>query len=141
MLQDIWYALRMLGRNPGFAVVSVLTIALGIGINTTLFSIYNSVALKPLPISDPGRVLRLKRWFENGSAGDIQYYFSYPEYTHLRDHNAVFESTVACSVTTGVLSGSSETFQVQLVSSNYFAALGVAAEIGRTFDAGEDRGQ
>jgi macrolide transport system ATP-binding/permease protein len=140
MLQDIWYALRMLSRNPGFTLVAVLTIALGIGINTTLFSIYDSVALKPLPISDPGRVLRLKRWFQNGSEGDIQYYFSYPEYVQLRDHNAAFENTVASSLTTGVLSDGAETFQVQLVSSNYFAALGVVAQIGRTFDAGEDRG-
>ena len=54
--QDMGYALRMLGRNPGFAVVAVLTIALGIGINTTLFSIYNSGALKPLPVSEPGQV-------------------------------------------------------------------------------------
>src|SRR5215467_8186781 len=139
MVQDIWYALRMLGRNPGFTLVAVLTIALGIGINTTLFSIYNSVALKPIPVSDPGRVLRLKRWFENGSAGDIQYYFSYPEYVQLRDHNDVFASTVACSVMTAVLSDGSEKMQGPLVSSNYFDALGITAEIGRTFDTDGDR--
>jgi predicted permease len=138
MIQDIRYALRILGRNPGFTLVAVLTIALGIGINTTLFSIYNAVALKPLPISDPGRVVRLKRWFENGSMGDIQYYFSYPEYAHLRDHSDVFTGVVASSATTSVLSGDSEKFQAQMVSSNYFTALGVVPELGRTFDPGSD---
>src|SRR5262245_14706933 len=70
--QDLAYAVRILSRNPGFTLVAILTIALGIGVNTTLFSIVNAVALKPLPVAQPDEVVRLKRWFETGSQGDIQ---------------------------------------------------------------------
>jgi hypothetical protein len=74
-----------------------LTIALGIGVNTTLFSIFNAVALKPLPIAQPDQVVRMKRWFETGSQGDIQYSFSYPEFIHVRNYNETFSSVVAAS--------------------------------------------
>jgi predicted permease len=145
---DVRYALRMLGRKPGFTLVAVLAIALGIGLNTALFSIYNSVALKLIPVKDAGQVVRLKRWFQNGSLGDLQYYFSYPEYVYLRDHNAVFADMVAVSSMTSILASvpeagkapaDSEKLQGQLVSANYFAALGIGAELGRTFLAEEDR--
>jgi macrolide transport system ATP-binding/permease protein len=147
--QDVRYALRMFGRKPGFTVVAVLTIALGIGLNTALFSIYNSVALKLIPVKDSGQVVRLKRWFQNGSLGDLQYYFSYPEYVFLRDHNDAFSNVVAVSSMTSILASipdagkpsavESEKIQGQLVSANYFAALGIGAELGRTFLAEEDR--
>src|SRR5690348_8946314 len=147
--QDVRYALRMLGRTPGFTLVAVLTIALGIGLNTGLFSIYNSVALKLIPVKDPGQAVRLKRWFQNGSLGDLQYDFSYPEYVFLRDHNDVFSNVVAVSSMTSILASipdagqpsgvEPEKLQGQLVSANYFAALGIGAELGRTFLADEDR--
>jgi predicted permease len=147
--QDVRYAFRMLGRKPGFTIVAVLAIALGIGVNTALFSIYNSVALKLIPVKDPGQVVRLKRWFQNGSLGDLQYYFSYPEYVYLRDHNDVFANMVAVSSMTSILASisepgkpaaaDSEKLQGQLVSANYFEAFGIAPELGRTFMAGEDR--
>lgn len=62
LARDFAYAFRMLGKNPGFSAVAILTLALGIGVNTTLFSTYNAVALKPLPVRDPGRVVRFERW-------------------------------------------------------------------------------
>src|SRR5262245_46791810 len=101
--QDFRYATRVLSRKPGFTLAAVLTIALGIGVNTTLFSIYNSVALKPLPVADPDHVIRMKRWFATGSLGDVQYFFSYPEYAYVRDHNSVFETVVASSWMTPVM--------------------------------------
>src|SRR5215469_13501535 len=97
LAKDLRYAVRMILRNPSFAIAAVATIALGIGVNTALFSVYNAVALRPLPVAQPDRVVRLKRWFDDGSRGDQQYAFSYREYQYMRDHNDVFDSMVASS--------------------------------------------
>ena len=143
--QDLGYAVRILSRKPAFTLAAILTIALGISVNTTLFSIFNAVALKPLPVAEPDQVVRMKRWFETGSQGDVQYLFSYPEFTNLRDHNNTFSSVVASSSmisvmgTLGAGSADAEKVQGQLVSANYFSTLGVNAELGRTFLADEDR--
>jgi len=77
--QDLRFGVRQLRSNPGFTAVAVATLALGIGVNTALFSAYNAVALKPWPVADPERVVRLERWFESRNLGDVQYAFSYPE--------------------------------------------------------------
>lgn len=131
-------------RNPGFTAVAVATLALGIGVNTALFSAYNAVALKPLPVADPERVVRLERWFESRNLGDLQYAFSYPEYLYLRGHAGEFASLAASGWPVrafGEMRGGavSERLRGQLVSANYFAAMGVAARVGRTFAEGEDR--
>src|SRR5689334_12516413 len=136
--QDLAYSIRLLARNPGFALAAILTIALGIGVNATLFSIFNAVALKPLPIAQPDQVVRVKRWFDTGSRGDSQYAFSFPEYTNLRDQNRVFADVVVSSSIVPVLVDS-ERLQGQLVSANYFSGLGIRAELGRTFAKDEDR--
>jgi putative ABC transport system permease protein len=148
-LQDLRYACRDLTRNPGFTLVAVLTLTLGIGVNATLFSAYNAVALKPLPVADPNEVVRLERWFESGAKSEIQYGFSYPEYAYCRDHNDVFASLVAASWPRPVLletpdgaNGESSHLgrtTAQLVSANYFADLGISARFGRTFVPEEDR--
>ena len=140
---DLRYALRMMLRNPGFTAVAVLTLALGIGVNTTLFSAYNAVALKPLPVADPDRVVRLERWFAS-RRGDVQYAFSYPEYLYLRDHARSFSGQTASSWPVHVFAEwgggrTAERLQGQLTSANYFAAMGVPARLGRTFAADEDR--
>jgi macrolide transport system ATP-binding/permease protein len=147
--QDLAYAIRVMSRNPGFTLTAILTIALGIGVNTTLFSIFNAVALKPLPVAEPNEVVRMKRWFETGSQGDIQYSFSYPEFIHVRDRNETFSSVVASSsiipvmatlaAASGVRTPEAERVQVQLASANYFTALGIDAQFGRTFQVDEDR--
>ncbi len=143
---DIRYACRSLARNPGFAFVVVLTLTLGIGVNATLFSAYNAVALKPLPLADPNKVVRLERWFEHGYRGENQYGFSYPEYAYCRDHNDVFSSLVAASWPNQVLvqavdsrAVEPETAAAQFVSQNYFADLGIGTRIGRTFLPNEGR--
>jgi hypothetical protein len=147
--QDLRYAVRVLSRNSGFTLAAILTIAFGIGVNMTLFSLFNAIALKPLPVVQPDQVVRMKRWFETGSQGDIQYSFSYPEFTHIRDHNETFSSITASSSIIPIMGiiadGSagrpvdSEKLQIQLVSANYFSTLGINAELGRTFLVNEDR--
>ena len=146
--QDLRHAVRGLARNPGFTIVAVVALALGIGVNTALFTTYNAVALKPLPVADPDRVVRLQRWFQSGSHGDDQYAFSYPEYTYLVTHSREFTGLVATSWETGVQflkdgaalreSAAAETLQGQLVSANYFESLGIRARLGRTFFPNED---
>jgi macrolide transport system ATP-binding/permease protein len=145
--QDLRQAYRTFSRNPGFTLVAVATLAAGIGVNTTLFTAYNAVALKPLPIADPGRVVRLERWFTRGWIGDMQYGFSWPEYLYCREHQDAFSDMVATSWPVRVLAqlpgdqagAQLKALQGQMVSGNYFKSLGVEAGLGRTFGADEDR--
>lgn len=142
-IQDLRHAGRTLARSPGFTLVAVVTLALGIGVNTTLFSAYDAVALKPLPVSEANRVVRLERWLKSGYRGDVQYDFSYPEFAYCRDHQDVFSNLVAASSPVHVLASISKdkqhsargstTLQAQIVSGDYFTGLGVSAGIGRTF--------
>jgi predicted permease len=141
--KDLRYASRMLLKNPGFTLVATVTLALGIGVNTTLFTAFNAVALKPLPVRNSETVVRVERWFESGSHGDGQYAFSYPEYQYVDEHNRVFSSLVAVSwpIRLPVILPASppEPAHGQLVSPNYFSDFGVDAVLGRTFLPEETR--
>ncbi|PYK94974.1 MAG: hypothetical protein DME36_03565 [Verrucomicrobia bacterium] len=150
---DVRYGLRMLAKSPIFTVVAVLTLAFGIGLNTTLFSVVNAVALKPIPVRDSGRIVRLERWFANNLHGDSQYAFSYEEFRYFAKQNRVFSSLIATSfplrVTASLpldpaaarlaktLIGPLENATAQMVSANYFAELGAAPALGRGFRADE----
>jgi macrolide transport system ATP-binding/permease protein len=145
--QDLCQAWRTFSRNPGFTLVAVATLAAGIGVNTTLFTAYDAVALKPLPIADPGRVVRMERWFTHGWIGDMQYGFSWPEYLYCREHQNGFSDLVATSWPVRVLAqlpgdqtgAKVKALQGQMVSGNYFKSLGVEAGLGRTFRPDEGR--
>jgi macrolide transport system ATP-binding/permease protein len=139
--QDLRYGIRSLAHSPGFALTAVITLALGIGVNTTLFVAYNALVLKPLPVAEPDRVLRWERWFKNGSVGDIQYGFSQSEFEYCQDRNDVFSSVVAASWPVPVLSqieGQVKRAEGQLVSSGYFSGLGIGVERGNAFLSGGD---
>lgn len=148
-LQDLRHALRALAGSPGFTLIAMATIALGVGVNTTLFTAYDAVALKPLPVADANRVVRLRRTLESHFIGEVQYAFSYPEYVNLRDGQNVMQSVVAASWPVRVLVSAPDATgagaielrpaQAELVSSNYFGALGVNAMLGRVF-GGDDHG-
>ena len=156
LLLDSRYAVRLLAKNPVFTAVAVVTLGFGIGLNTTLFSVLNAVALKPVPVRDSGRIVRLERWFASGLHGDAQYAFSYPEFRSFASHNRVFSGVIATSfpmpvsaslpeepATAGTKAsamGPAENATVQLVSSNYLADLGARLILGRTFTAGDDPG-
>src|ERR1051326_8742533 len=144
LVADVAFAVRMMGRNPGFTAVAVLTLALGIGVNAMLFSAYDAVALKPLPVADPNGVYRLERWFERGMRGNVQYAFSYPEFVYLREHGRSFSDLIAASWPVGVFAewpgeSSPERLHGQLVSANYFRALGVLPRSGAGFAAEGDQ--
>ena len=150
VLQDLRHAVRALAHHPGFTMIAVATIALGVGVNTTLFTAYNAVALKPLPVANASEVVRLRRTLESRSIGENQYAFSYPEYVNLREHQTAFQSVIASSWPVRVLasvpnenSGSASPLrpaQVEIVSGNYFGALGINATLGRVFSPNDDRG-
>jgi predicted permease len=139
LFADLKYAARMLWANPGFTLIAMLTLTLGIGVVTTVFTAYNAVALKPLPVADPGRVVRLERWLDSGSTGDLQYAFSYPEYKYCRDRSDVFAGLMVTSWSMPAVADGTETLQGQLVSANYFTDLGVGSILGRTFLPEEDQ--
>jgi predicted permease len=149
-LQDLRHGGRTLARSPGFAFVAIATIALGVGVNTTLFTAYNAVALKPLPVADAGKVVRLRRTLQSGFIGDNQYMFSFPEFGNLRDRQNVFRDVMAASQPVKVLVAATgedraggnqwKPAQAQIVSSNYFDGLGINAELGRIFAPAKDQG-
>ena len=133
-LKDLRYAVRGLLRTPGFTTVAVLTLALAIGVNTALFTVYNSVALKSFPVHDAARVVRFERWFESHSQGRIQYAFSWPEFDYVRTRARGFRSLVAASWLAPVNQAKTAASTVaQFVSPNYFDALGVPLQAGRGF--------
>jgi macrolide transport system ATP-binding/permease protein len=130
--QDIRYACRTFVRNPGFTLMAVLILTIGIGVNTTVFALINAVMLKPLPVSDPGSLVRVERWFDSGARGDVQYGFSYEEYTYVRAHARLVSSLIAVSWPVRVVTDG-EVLHAQVVSDNYFSALGVRPALGRAF--------
>jgi putative ABC transport system permease protein len=140
IFQNIRYALRQLRKNPGFTLVAVLTLAVGIGANAAIFSLVDQVLLKRLPVSEPDRLVQLKfagsdTGHTSGFGGDDFLFFSYPMYRDLRDQNSVF-SGVLCMFPTQVGIQWHKTPSLangELVSGNYFSLLGVRPAIGRLF--------
>lgn len=141
---DIRYALRSLGKSPGFTAISILTLALGIGANTGIFSIMRQVLLQRLPVTKPDELVLLysygpRRGHIHTDEADGASSFSYPMYKDLRDHNSVFANLAAhyAAPVSVALHGETERAHSDLVSGNFFETLGVGAAIGRTF-ANED---
>jgi len=134
MFQDLRYGARMLVNNPGFAFVSVLTLALGIGANTAIFSIVNAVLLQPLPFSEPDRLVWVWGNIRNGgnraSTSPLDY-LDYRARNTSFEHFAATYSIPAFFNLTGT--GDPERLQGQAATGNFFQALGVNAELGRTF--------
>jgi putative ABC transport system permease protein len=136
VIRNIRYALRMLGKNPGFTAVAVLTLALGIGANTAIFSLVNSLLLRPLPYEDPDRLVALD--LINGS--DV-FPWSYPMFDELRRDQRTFRAVAGFFDYDVNLTGinAPERVRCELVSAAYFPLLGVDAKLGRVFRAEEDR--
>jgi putative ABC transport system permease protein len=136
--QDVQYAARMLTKSPGFTVVAMLTLALGIGANTALFSVVNAVLLKPLPFRNPGKVVAL--WETETAPGSFP--LTGEDYLDWRAQNSAFEDMSLYSWQNSYnVSGKdgAEGASVVRTQANFFSLLGVQAQIGRTFATGEDQ--
>ena len=137
-LQDVRYGIRMLANRPGFTIAAVLILALGIGANTAVFTFMNSLFLRPLPVPDPERVVRLY-----GSGQDVRRFdvFSYANYRDLRDRSRSFEALAAHQHSAAGLSlgGETEIAYGELVTGNYFSAMKVQPVLGRALTPEDDQ--
>jgi predicted permease len=158
-LQDLRYAVRMLRRTPGFAAVVVVSLALGIGANTAIFSAIDAVMLRILPVEAPRQLVMLqwhaKDWpdkylgdlegngFGEKGEGLTSYSFAYSAYEQFRDQNHVFSATFAFAANDDAVNvgidGHAEATQIQGVSGNFFHGLGVQATLGRTLMPEDDQ--
>ncbi len=136
-LQDLRYALRQLRKSPGFATVTVITLALGIGANTAIFSVVNGVLLNPLPFHDASRIVSMFEATPNFFKGSI----SYPNFLDWQRDNGSFEAMAAYRSTDGSITGvgQPENVHAQRVSATFFPILGVNPILGRNFTREEDR--
>ncbi len=145
--QDIRYGLRMLAKNPGFTVVATLTLALGIGANTAIFTLIDALLLRPLPVESPNELVLLGHGLDRGVVGEAQRgsweLFSYAFYQHLREHNRVFEDVCAFQSFEDSLSirvgNTTASVAGRLVSGNYFSVLGVQPLLGRVLTPDDDQ--
>src|ERR1022692_3426494 len=136
-LDDLRYALRGLGKNRGFAGVAVLSLALGIGANTTIFTLLNAIFLRPLPVRDAAHLVAVNTTDPQLPALRP---CSYPNNQDYRDHNSVFSSLILYSGVTVNLTGRGDPqlLMGQVVSANYFTTLGVDPVLGRGFRSEDD---
>jgi len=136
LLQDLRFALRQLRKSAGFTTIAVLTLALGIGANTGLFSVINGVLLNPLPFPHPDQLVTLHESKPNFDRGSI----SYPNFRDWQKDNHTFAAIAVSRPYTLSLTGVGEAEQVgvDFISSDFFSILGVKPIMGRTFATGED---
>ena len=147
LLQDVIFGLRAMLRSPGLTVVALLSLALGIGANTAIFSLMDAVMLRSLPVKDPGNLLLLGTGDMSGLTHHFGFIglYSYPFYRQLQKQNQVFSDTAAIfsmgNDVHGFVEGRNEPerMHVQLVSGTYFQTLGVNALIGRALTDADDR--
>jgi len=144
LLQDLRYGIRTLAKNPGFTIVAILTLALGIGANAAIFSLTDQVLLRLLPVESPRELVVLsspgRSWGRTWSDGDGSTSFSYPTYEEIRDRNEVFAGVLArFHVQVSVAGkGESQLVDAELVSGNYFQVLGVQPFLGRVLDSQDE---
>src|SRR5216110_632156 len=133
MMNDLRFALRQLGKSPGFTILAVITLALGIGLNTTIFSLINDLFLRGLPFKEPSRVLHLYGGDKSRDIVDIG--VGAPRFRHFRDGQTVFESLAGENFFAFTLTGLGDAVQVfgGRLTSNYFDVLGVHPILGRNF--------
>jgi predicted permease len=137
LLQDLGFALRMLRKSPGFAVIAILTLAIGIGANTALFSVVNGVLLNPLPYAQPDRLVALYTHAYQFDKASI----SYPNFLDWSRENHSFSSLASFRGETFTMTGMGEPerLRADMVSATFFPLLGVNPILGRNFDEKEDQ--
>jgi len=137
-LQDLKYAVRMFLKQPAFTIIAILTLAIGIGANTTIFSVVNSILLRPLPYREPDRLAMV--WMNNARINISEDWHSYPNYEAYRNNTSTFEDIAIFNNRSFNITGDNEPERVRgaIASSNLFPLLGVDAMLGRTFTPEED---
>ncbi|HVH61508.1 MAG TPA: ABC transporter permease [Candidatus Sulfotelmatobacter sp.] len=146
LAQDIRYGLRQLRRSPGFTAVAILTLALGIGANTAIFSVINAVMLRMLTVRNPDQLVQVGFQGKHSGESFVGESFSYPLFEGLRQQNQVFTDISAFDYWDSLearpadSSFASEPAKAQLVSVNFFSILGINTILGRTFAPDEDNG-
>ncbi|HLJ90794.1 MAG TPA: ABC transporter permease [Candidatus Angelobacter sp.] len=134
LLFDLRYAVRMLLRSPGFSLIAIATMALGVGVTTAIYSVIDATLLHPLPYPNPTQLTRIQDDFPGAGAQDVG--ISIPEFRDLQS-SGIFQSVSICGTGANVnLTGSAQPLRLSFksVTPNYFALLGVDAQLGRTFD-------
>jgi putative ABC transport system permease protein len=139
MLQDVRYGARMLLKKPGFTVIAVLTLALGIGANTAIFSVINSVILRPLPFTQPEELVVLRNLDQKESG--LSFPVTWPDFVDWRSQQSSFETLAAFSERDLTLIGAGEPVRLHgaMVTSEVFPMLGQTPHLGRAFTADEER--
>jgi putative ABC transport system permease protein len=139
--QDVRYTVRMLLKNPGFTTVAVLTLALGISVNTTIFSVVNTMLLRQPPVQDPDRLMMVSTVDPTLNFNPDQSAVSAPDYLDWRAQNGSFAGMAAANFDTVTVSGdvNPEQLPAGRIAPDYFAVAGVAPALGRTFLPGEDQ--
>jgi len=135
--QDLGYGLRQLRRSPGFTIIALLTLALGIGANTAIFSVIDAVMLKKLPVKNPQELVALSTVGPYGVGS-----FSYPGFRRFRDENHVCSDMAAMGWLNNLdasIDGQAETVEGRIVSGNFFSLLGVGARVGRTLTSQDEK--
>ena len=135
---DVRYALTWLLRSPGFTVVAIASLAIGIGFNATLFSLVDAVLLRPLPVERPDRILDV---YTKGGDGDTYSTSSYPDYLDFKAHSTAFRDMAAYSLAIAALRTGDQSRMAlgEVVTGNYFSVLGVKAALGLTLLPDDDR--
>src|SRR6478736_2649115 len=138
MMQDLRYALRQLRKSPGFAIVAVITLALGVGANTAVFSVVDAVMLRPLPYYQPERLVEAQSADQNSYEA---FNVSYPDFFDWRAQNHTLEHLVSYHDTGFTLTGLERPVHVdaEIVSWDFLPALGVQPELGRGFLPEEEK--
>jgi putative ABC transport system permease protein len=148
LLRDLRYGLRGLLRSPGFTAVAILTLALAIGANSTIFSLMSQALMRALPVREPEQLVVLSAAGANpghtqSDGGNIpghKHEFSYPMYRDLRDKNTVLSGLIAAApISIGVVwNNHAEPVSAEIVSGNYFETLGVRPALGRLFVSSDE---
>jgi hypothetical protein len=136
LIQDLRYAARILLGSPAFSAVAILSLALGIGANSAIFTLIDAVMLRMLPVAEPEQLVELDRFYNDRPSG-----FSYPLYEQLRDRNHVFNGVLTVSKMLLRLTGENEGegARGRYVSGNFFQVLGVGPLLGRVIAPEDDR--
>ena len=140
ILRDFRYSVRSLRKSPVFLAVAVLSLALGIGANTAIFTLINQLILQPLPVHDPEQLVMLAGRGKHYGGNNGPDRLSYPMYQEIRDQNQVFSGMFCTypSTVSASFQGGTELIGVDFVSGNYFPVLGIGAAVGRVFTASDD---